>query len=325
MKKAFCVVIFCWIFYLGDVKSASPESDNIFAGSQSEINIPPEDTVIYASDGFRKMMLLKESTDFVESDFIPVQQPALRKLFNIESFPHKEINIIAVGDIMPGTNYPNESYLPYSCSGLFSPVRELIQSADVSIGNLEGVFSSEGGTAKNCNDPKTCYVFRMPDQFASCIKDAGFDILGMANNHINDFGHTGRMNTVKVLQKEGFYFAGFPEFPFTLGAADPLGPPSGPAPGCRPARSRRGPGPREAREYARGPPVWEAKWPPPPGTARRPSDAGPTDVPLYPTLEPDRAPRTGCRYLYRSRPRNLHGPSPAAPPVQGARPEHGEA
>jgi poly-gamma-glutamate capsule biosynthesis protein CapA/YwtB (metallophosphatase superfamily) len=117
---------------------------------------------------------------------------------------------------MPGTNYPSESYLPPSCQLLFRPVQHIIQEADVAIGNLEGVFSSEGGTPKRCNDPKLCYVFRMPDHYISCIKDAGFDILGVANNHVNDFGYAGRKNTARLLDKEGVPFAGFPDRPVTI-------------------------------------------------------------------------------------------------------------
>ena len=123
--------------------------------------------------------------------------------------PLRVIRIVAVGDIMPGTNYPSASYLPRSCESLFNPVRSIIQNADVATGNLEGVFSSNGGEPKNCNNPKTCYVFRMPDSYAACIKDAGFDILGVANNHVNDFGYTGRQNTARLLDETGIAFGGF--------------------------------------------------------------------------------------------------------------------
>ena len=136
--------------------------------------------------------------------------------FNYDSLRVRVISIISVGDIMPGTNYPSEKYLPSDCSSLFDPVRDVLVDADVTIGNLEGVFSSVGGTPKNCKNPETCYVFRMPDEYAECIKDAGFDILGTANNHVNDFGITGRKNTARQLKKSGFKFAGFRSHPFTI-------------------------------------------------------------------------------------------------------------
>jgi poly-gamma-glutamate capsule biosynthesis protein CapA/YwtB (metallophosphatase superfamily) len=136
--------------------------------------------------------------------------------------PLPDITIMAVGDIMPGTNYPSESYLPRGCSALFLPVKDLLSSADVAIGNLEGVFSSSGGTPKKCKNPETCYVFRMPDEYASCIKNAGFDMLSVANNHVNDFGVEGRRNTAQLLNEEGISFAGFQEYPYAIYAVEGL-------------------------------------------------------------------------------------------------------
>ncbi len=130
--------------------------------------------------------------------------------------PPRVVSILAVGDIMPGTDYPSDKYLPSDCRALFFPVREVIQDADIAIGNLEGVFSSDGGEPKKCNNPETCYVFRMPDSYAACIKDAGFDILGVANNHVNDFGYHGRLNTARILDEAGIPFAGFTDRPFVI-------------------------------------------------------------------------------------------------------------
>lgn len=127
------------------------------------------------------------------------------------------ICIIGTGDIMPGTNYPDARYLPPGgCSRLFDPVRDILQSGDITFGNMEGVFSSKGGTAKKCNNPKTCYVFRMPDEYLACILDAGYDVLSTANNHVNDFGYEGRINTFKLLEEAGVPFAGFQSKPSTI-------------------------------------------------------------------------------------------------------------
>lgn len=121
------------------------------------------------------------------------------------------VTVIGTGDIMPGTNFPDSRYLPpgNNCSKLFAPVAEVLRSADVTFGNLEGVFCSEGGTAKKCRDPKVCYVFRMPDEYLECILDAGYDVLSVANNHVNDFGLEGRISTARVLENAGVPFAGF--------------------------------------------------------------------------------------------------------------------
>jgi hypothetical protein len=128
------------------------------------------------------------------------------------------ISIIGTGDIMLGTNYPSENYLPPGgdCSPLLGPVHHVLQSGDLLFGNLEGVFCAEGGTPKNCKDPKTCYVFRMPDHFLSCVLEAGYDVLSVANNHVNDFGAAGRAYTAALLDSSGVAYAGFITHPWTV-------------------------------------------------------------------------------------------------------------
>lgn len=121
------------------------------------------------------------------------------------------LTIIGTGDIMPGSNFPDDRYLPpgNDCGSLFAPVTSVLQSADVTFGNLEGVFNKEGGTAKNCKNPEVCYVFRMPDAYLDCILEAGYNLLSVANNHVNDFGVEGRISTAKLLDEAGVPFAGF--------------------------------------------------------------------------------------------------------------------
>ena len=128
------------------------------------------------------------------------------------------ISVVSVGDIMLGTNYPSESYLPpkNNCYPLLSDVKPYLLDATVTIGNLEGVFSGNGGTPKECRDTSNCYVFRMPESYLQCIIDAGFDLLSLANNHINDFGYEGRINTSRHLTENGVVYAGLDSKPYVI-------------------------------------------------------------------------------------------------------------
>ena len=128
------------------------------------------------------------------------------------------LTIIGTGDIMLGTNYPSESYLPpgQDCTPLLRPVHGVLQSGDLLFGNLEGGFGSGEGTPKKCKDLSRCYVFRMPEHFLSCIVEAGYDVLSVANNHVNDFGSAGRASTAALLDSSGVAFAGFVTHPWTL-------------------------------------------------------------------------------------------------------------
>ncbi|NOR33344.1 MAG: CapA family protein [Bacteroidales bacterium] len=154
----------------------------------------------------------------------PLPSPALTDsmlwshLYQDDFLEESPLTIVGTGDIMLGTSYPNESYLPpgQDCSPILRPVHQVLQSGDLLFGNLEGVFCSEGGTPKNCKNPATCYVFRMPDHFLSCILKAGYDVLSVANNHVNDFGPAGRASTAALLDSAGVAYAGFVTHPWTI-------------------------------------------------------------------------------------------------------------
>ena len=127
------------------------------------------------------------------------------------------IRIKAVGDIMLGTNFPDSTYLPPDQGKqMLVGVLDDLSGADILFGNLEGVLLNSGGTPKNCKNPKTCYLFRSPEYMGLRLKEAGFNLLSVANNHAGDFGLEGRKNTSKVLDSLGFWYAGNDIQPTTI-------------------------------------------------------------------------------------------------------------
>ncbi len=124
------------------------------------------------------------------------------------------ITLVAVGDMMLGTNFPSESYLPPKDLMLLAPMYAFLQNADLTFGNLEGTVLNSGGDAKKCGDPSKCYAFRQPEYFVDQLKEAGFDILSIANNHMGDFGDPGRQNTQRILKEKGFTYAGLDSCPW---------------------------------------------------------------------------------------------------------------
>ncbi|NPA42865.1 MAG: CapA family protein [Chlorobi bacterium] len=125
------------------------------------------------------------------------------------------LTLVAVGDIMLGTNYP-AGYLPpgNDCRPLLEEVKPYLRDADVTFGNLEGTFSDNPAPyAKSCSNPRWCYRFSMPEKYVQCLTDAGFDILNMANNHVHDLGTYGKRNTMRVLREAGLRFMGVCERP----------------------------------------------------------------------------------------------------------------
>jgi hypothetical protein len=119
------------------------------------------------------------------------------------------ISIIAVGDIMMGSNYPtNASLPPNDGRDILSGVSEVLQNADITLGNLEGTLLNSGGKPKECSTPEHCHAFRMPEHYAEYLKDAGFDYMNLANNHSGDFGVVGRESTKNTLESYGIKYSG---------------------------------------------------------------------------------------------------------------------
>ncbi len=77
-------------------------------------------------------------------------------------------------------------------SWLFEKVPEL-ESADIAFGNLEGPLSDQG------KDRHHLYSFRMNPEALPAIKEAGFDIFSLANNHAGDWGQAAFTDTIKRL------------------------------------------------------------------------------------------------------------------------------
>ncbi|GIL21763.1 MAG: hypothetical protein BroJett042_02760 [Bacteroidota bacterium] len=136
---------------------------------------------------------------------------------NLNAQKKDTITVIGVGDIMMGTNYPDKNGLPPNDGAeLFNEVSAILQNADVTMGNLEGVLLDEGGTAKTCRDPKVCYVFRSPVKYVQNLAAAGFDVMSLANNHAGDFGDVGRRSSMKALDEAGIKHAGLTTTPYVI-------------------------------------------------------------------------------------------------------------
>lgn len=118
------------------------------------------------------------------------------------------LRIAAVGDMMIGTDYP-ENHLPDDDGvGFLADVAPWLWSVDIAFGNLEGVLVDGGEPGKKCRNPKACYLFRSPTRYAYLYRAAGFDVLSLANNHARDFGEEGRTKTMAALDRAGIHHSG---------------------------------------------------------------------------------------------------------------------
>jgi len=118
------------------------------------------------------------------------------------------ISIASVGDMMIGTDYPDNHLPDDDGVGFLAAVTPTLSAADVTLGNLEGVLVDGGEPGKKCSNPNACYLFRSPTRYAELYRRAGFDVLSLANNHARDFGEEGRSSTMAALAAAGIHHSG---------------------------------------------------------------------------------------------------------------------
>lgn len=124
------------------------------------------------------------------------------------------VTIVAVGDIMMGSDFPTPLLHPALVPGapaeavLDDRLLEILRGADLAVGNMEGTLFDGDGPHKTCSNPAACYVFRSPEFYAGILADAGFDLMSLANNHSGDFAEGGRNATIAALARHDIGSAG---------------------------------------------------------------------------------------------------------------------
>jgi len=175
----------------------------------------------YYKDRFLMAGRIPSISNMMAEDLHPL--PIMDSLKKTAEREIRSVRIVGVGDLMLGTNFPSDKYLPPNDGkDLLEPVQYILQNADVAFGNLEGVILTGDGQVKKCSDPSKCYAFKSPDHYVNYFKEAGFDVLSVANNHVGDFGDVGRKNTVRLLEETGIHFAGLEDYPFTTFTKDSI-------------------------------------------------------------------------------------------------------
>ena len=125
-----------------------------------------------------------------------------KRMKNMDFRPLDIVEISAVGDLMMGS-WVVDLVTKHSVDYPFDSTRSLLKSSDIAIANLEAPLTASGEKFEN----KT-YTFKVPPMFAKGIKNAGIDIVTLANNHIVDFGCEGLRNTINSLDSEQIQHCG---------------------------------------------------------------------------------------------------------------------
>lgn len=115
----------------------------------------------------------------------------------MEKLPVQTVSFIACGDnLVHGSVYTDAMNLAtgtekeYNFIPMFENVADIIEEADIAFINQETPF---GGNAR----PVSGYpMFNTPDQMGYDLSELGFDVIGLANNHMLDCGSKGYERTI---------------------------------------------------------------------------------------------------------------------------------
>ena len=114
------------------------------------------------------------------------------------------LSVIAVGDIMMGSLSQKGRLPPDDGQHLFDDIAADLRDGDLIFGNLEGpLYDAEEPEKCLENQSPWCFEFKMPVRYGLLLKQAGFSVLNIANNHTRDFGIEGLRSTLATLDNLG--------------------------------------------------------------------------------------------------------------------------
>lgn len=111
----------------------------------------------------------------------------------------QEVRLAAVGDIMLG-RYIGRVMKARGDHYPFEHVTAALKGHDIVFGNLESGFAKDTSAPLFPNKP---YNFAAAPGAAAALREAGFTVLDLANNHILDYGRAELDLTRALLRKEG--------------------------------------------------------------------------------------------------------------------------
>ncbi len=117
---------------------------------------------------------------------------------------HEPINLVAVGDICPG----DHTCMGFGTGSLMRSrgpafplqhVADRLRGGDIVFGNCEGVLSDIGADLGNIDTME----FRGVPGFANALRDSGFTVVTVANNHVGEHGLEVMRDTARHLRSTG--------------------------------------------------------------------------------------------------------------------------
>ena len=111
--------------------------------------------------------------------------------------PGPVTTVTVVGDIMLGRGVAEAARGSGDPAPALRPTARRLARADVTVGNLENTLSRAGAPTQGGDS------FAADPAVVGALREAGFDVLGLANNHLGDYGDRALVQTVRRLNTGG--------------------------------------------------------------------------------------------------------------------------
>ena len=116
--------------------------------------------------------------------------------------PSQRVHLAFVGDVLLGSTVETNLLQKHGYDYPYWHVRDLLRAADFLAANLETPITERG-------EPEDKqYVYRSRPKALPAFRDAGFDLVGLANNHILDYGLVGLEDTLHHLKQNSILYVG---------------------------------------------------------------------------------------------------------------------
>jgi poly-gamma-glutamate synthesis protein (capsule biosynthesis protein) len=166
----------------------------------------------HSSAAALSILLLASSSHALAANAAPAQtapaqtasaQTASAQTASAQTTQSGDLVVSAVGDIMlDASSRPIMDGMGYDYP--YVQVRQYFSNSQIVFGNLEGPLTDRGTPE---NDKK--FVFHSPPaKVSAALKNAGFNVVSLANNHMLDYGAEGLAQTVETLDTAGIQHAG---------------------------------------------------------------------------------------------------------------------
>ena len=132
----------------------------------------------------------------------PLRRPSAYGITVEGPAPPEVTSLTVTGDLMLGRRVGDRMAAAGDLAAALRPMARRLAAADLTVGNLEGTLSTAGPPQQGGDS------FGADPGVRAGLRLAGFDVLGLANNHTGDFGRRALVQTVRRVQAGGFLSVG---------------------------------------------------------------------------------------------------------------------